>query len=247
MFFHLKQTGWTPKVDIIYTIKFDGEFHPCTYQREYVEGRNTTNFGSFIRGTGWKNSKKGYKIPVYKGTTKEEWESYLSEYGKYCLFFSITGFQLGSDDCVVWAAQQEFNVTLGVGYDYMEGFLGKLNDLNSKIQKIVMDKYKLDIFHTGHQWHGGKYSETSWIISERDLFVVRPQYSLMAYFLTKPHIDPVSDDSKLWKHFVNVIGHNNLDEMEKEFPVSVRDRLTYLFSKEVSDDYEKLMKAYPIG
>ncbi len=246
MFFYLKPTSWSPKEELIYAIKVGGELHPCTYQSDAKKGK----YESFIRGTGWKKSKKVYQVPVYKGTTKEEWEAYLNEHGKYCLFYSITGKQLGDDDCVIWGAKQEFHVAIGVGYEYMANFLTKINALNAKIQKIVLEKHNVDIFSDRMQWNGGKPTDDGWIISQGNLFVVKPCYSLMAYFLTKPHIDPIVDDQKLWKHFVSIVGAKNIDEgehKEKEFPVSVRDRLTYLFSKEVSDEYAAIMKEFPLG
>lgn len=241
MFFYLKTTSWTPKTDTIFAIKVDGELHPCTYQRDYHE-RDKKTYESFIRGTGWKKSKKGYEVPVYRGTTKEEFQAYLEEHGKYCLFFSITGKQLGSGDCVVWAAQQEFNVLLSVGYDYVAGFLEKLNAINKKIADRVQKEHGVDIFLSKVQ-----FTKQEQCVGNYDLFVLKPQYSVMAYFLTKPHIDPVNDDDKLWKHYVAVNGHKHVTDNEDEFPVSVRDRLTFLFGEEVANDYENLMNEYPMG
>lgn len=234
MFFYLKPTSWSPKTDHFYAIKVAGEFHPCTYQRDYNE--ESTKFESFIRGTGWKKSKKGYKIPVFKGSTIEEMQAYIEQHGKFSLFYSITGFQLGSDDCVVWAMKQEFNVSLSIGFEYVAKFNKRIQDLNAKIQKIVMDKHGVDVL-------SGKFQETKQgrYAGSYDLFYVRPHYSIMAYFLTKPHVDVISDDSKLEKHNKTVNGE------EAEFPVSMRERLEFLFSKEVSQEYEAIMKEFPLG
>lgn len=224
----------------------DGDFHPCTYQRDYVEG-NSKSYKSFIRGTGWKSSKKGYKIPVFTGNTTEEIQAYIDEYGKFCLFYSITGFQLNCNDCVVWAMQQEFSVALSVGFDYVAKFTKRVNDLNTKIQKIVMDKHKVDVLSNTFQWTGGKYSENSQIISEYDLFNLRPAYSIMAYFLTKPHVDVLNDDSRLEKHYRAVTSFKHIETKPNEFPVSMKKRLEFLFSKEVARDYEAIMKEFPMA
>ena len=245
MFFYLKPTSWSPKTDHFYAIKVAGEMHPCTYQIDYND--EPTKFESFIRGTGWKKSKKGYKIPVFKGDTIEEMKAYLEEYGKFCLFYSITGFQLGSDDCVVWAMKQEFNVALSIGFEYVSGMVERINKLNSKIQKIVMDKHQVDVLSRKMQWIGGQYTEDSHLVGEYDLFYVRPSYSVMAYFLTKPHLDVINDDNKLWKHYVAVMGYKHTQANEGEFPVQMRARLEFLFSKEVANEYEALMKEYPMS
>jgi len=245
MFFYLKPTSWTPKEDFLYAIKVDGDLHPCTYQRDYND--ESTKFESFIRGTGWKKSKKGYKIPVFRGETLEEMKSYLEQHGKYCLFFSITGFQLGSDDCVVWAMKQEFNVALSIGFEYVAKFTKRIHELNAKIQKIVFDKHGVDVLLRKTQWTGGRYSEGAQIIGEYDLFYVKPAYSIMAYFLTKPHLDVVNDDSRLEKHYKAVTGWKHMEANPDEFPVSMKERLEFLFSKEVAKEYEALMKEFPMG
>jgi len=245
MFFYLKPTSWTPKADFLYAIKVAGDLHPCTYQTNYND--ESTKFEAFIRGIGWKKAKKGYKIPVFKGETLEEMQAYIEQHGKYCLFFSITGFELNSGDCVVWAMQQEFNVALSIGFEYVSGFVKRLNDLNAKIQKIVMDKYQVDVLSDKMQWTGGRYSEGARIIGQYDLFYVKPAYSLMAYFLTKPHLDVVNDDSKLEKHYKAVVGYQHIEANPDEFPVSMKERLEFLFSKEVAKDYEKMMKEVPMG
>jgi hypothetical protein len=244
MFFYLKPTSWTPKTDTFYAIKVDGNMHPCTYQTGLND--ESTKFESFIRGTGWKTSKKGYQIPVFSGNTQEELQAYLDKYGKFCLFYSITGFGLNSGDCVVWAMQQEFNVALSIGFDYVAKFTKRINDLNTKIQKIVMQKHKVDILSKTFQWTGGRYSEGAQIIGEYDLFYVKPAYSVMAYFLTKPHLDVVSDDRKLEKHYKAVTSYKHMEANEGEFPVSMKKRLEFLFSKEVAKDYEAIMKEFPM-
>jgi len=241
MFFYLKPTSWTPKTDTIFAIKTSGELHPCTYQSDYHE-RDKKTYESFIRGTGWKKSKKGYEVPVYRGTTQDEFQAYLNEYGKYCLFFSITGFQLGSGDCVVWAAQQEFNVILSVGYDYVAPFLERLNAINQKIAKRVQEEHGVDVFSNKVQ-----FTKQEQCVGSYDLFYIKPHYSVMAYCLTKPHIDPVTDDEKLWKHYVAVNGHKYVQDNEGKFPVSVKDRLTFLFGKEVAKEYEELMNDFPMA
>ncbi|MEK6829771.1 MAG: hypothetical protein AABY15_06645 [Nanoarchaeota archaeon] len=238
MFFYLKPTGWEPKEDTFHAIKTAGALHPCTYQSDAKKGK----YEAFIRGTGWKKSKNATVVPVYKGTTIEQAQAYMNEHGKYCLFYSITGKHLHDDDCVIWAMKQEFNVAVSLGFEYVENFCKRVNDLNQKIYKIVMDKYKLDIFSERFQYVGGEKGDGRLI--SKDLFQVKPCYSMMAYFLTKPHVDVINDDSKLWKHYVAIHGVDYIDANPNEFPVSMKQRLEFLFSKEVSEEYENIMKEF---
>lgn len=228
-FFYVQPTSWTP-TEPFFAIKNKKRLIPCTYQSDAKNGK----YEAFIYGEGWKKSKNATEVPLPNGDLSK----YLSEYGEYCLFYAITGKERHSRDCVVWAANQEFSVALSVGLEYNSKFVSKVKALNVLIQKIVMEKYGVDVFSEKFQYTK-KDNRMVW----KDLFYVKPHYSLMAYFLCAPHIDPVSDDDKMWKHFAKLEGVEN----EDKFPVSVKDRLTYLFSEEVSDEYERIMNDYPLS
>lgn len=233
IFNYVGETSWTPKEDF-WAIKVEKELYPCTYQSDAKKGE----YESFVRGRGWKKSKKGILVSKFKGESVSDLNSYLKDWGKECLFYSITGFNTNSDDCVIWAARQEFIVSLSVGFEYVAGLTGKINVLNEKIKQIVKEKHGIDM-----EEHRYQYTKEKRLVSIDDLFLIRPSYSLMAYFLTKPNLDVIRDDDRLWKHYVNLNGIEN----ESEFPVCMRDRLTFLFSKEISDGYEQIMKNYPMA
>ena len=232
--FYTEKTSWTPEKDF-YAIKFEKEFHPCTYQSD----AQNQKYEAFVRGIGWKKSKKGYLIPLFKGTTVEELNDYITEYGKFCAFYSITGFHLYADDCVVWSAKQEFTVGLNIGFDYVSKIVNDVNNLNDKILKLIHEKNTITDLRGKFCYVNGNICDM-----ETDFFKVKINYSLMAYFLCKPHVDVVSDDDKLYKFYNRISG---CKEDQSEFPVSVKDRFTFLFSEEVSNEYERIMKEYPIG
>lgn len=232
--FYTEKTSWTPEKDF-YAIKVEKEFHPCTYQSDAEKEK----YEAFIRGIGWKKSKKGYLIPLFKGTTVEELNDYIAKYGKFCAFYSITGFHLYSDGCVIWAAKQEFMVALNLGFEYVSKMVNDVNQLNDKILKLIHEKNTITDLRGKFCYVNGNICDM-----ETDFFKVKIHYSLVAYFLCKPHIDPVTDDEKLYKFYNRISG---CKEDQSEFPVSVKDRLTFLFSEEVSKEYERIMNEYPIG
>lgn len=234
MMFYLKSTDWTPK-EPFFAIKTEGDLHPCCYQSDAKKGK----FEAFIRGKGWKKAKKAQLVPLFEGTTKADFEAYLKTWGKYCLFYAITGKELNSGDCIVWHAQQEFIVLLSVGYDYIQSFYERITAINRIIDATI--KKHLNVTEITTRYIQNKKG----FFSTDKFFQVRPTYSLMAYFITAPHVDVVSDDDKLWKHFVEL--YKPTEAEMQAFPVSMRDRLTFLFGKEASDMYEAVMKDFPMS
>ena len=232
MLHYLQHTSWTP-TEPFYAIKVNGEYHPCTYQSDTKKG----TYESFIRGTGWKKQKKGYLIPLFEGSMKD-FQVYIDLYGEYCLFYSITGKQLGDDACIIWSARQGFKVILSVGWEHVLNFYTQACAINAKIKELELSKRGIDI--TQNYWIDDK----RWI-NTRDLFFVAPTYSIMAYFLTAPHVDVIQDDERLWKHFVSVCGPET-EEERAAFPVCMRDRFVYLWSEEVASMYETMMNDFPM-
>lgn len=234
MFINLEPTSWTPK-ESFYAIKHGGEYYPCYSQRDSKQGK----YDTFIGGKGWVKSKTAKLIPLYTGTTISEFERYLKEYGENCLFYSITGFTIDSKDCVVFGAIQEFKVLIAVGFEYFEKFVKSIQEINTKIKEIMLGRG----FDINERW----ITKDDKFYSTKDFFVVRPQYSLMSYFLCAPHVDVVGDDTLLWKHYVEEYKPQTDEELDNVFPCSPKDRLTFLFSSEVADMYEKILNDFPIS
>lgn len=232
---YLKETSWTPK-EPFFAIKFENALYPCSYQSDAKKGK----FEAFIRGVGHKKAKKGIEIPLLEQNPSiEQLNDYINKYGANCAFYSITGFTIDSNDCVVSAMQTEFKSGLAVGLEYTSKFAGEIHQLNQMIKEVYQTKYGIDF---SDSWNTpSKNPKIYGHFFTTDLFYVRPNFALFFYWLCAPHIDPVNDDSKMEKLFTKLY-----DSEKTEFPVSVKDRLTFLFGEPVCKEYERLMDAYKL-
>lgn len=223
-FFYL-QTTKRPTTDFK-AIKVNNTLYPAKLN-------NSGKYESFIFGIGWKQRKNVYNIPYFKNPSIKGLNNYLKEYGKYCLYFALTGRNLNNKDIVYESERNEFNVACEIGFDKINEIASKVNELNCKIFDIVYKKHGVSIYHDMVQ------TTKQGNIVFRDLFQAKIEYSIMGLILTpKPNLNPVVDDQKLWKHFKALYP----EIPENKFPVSVKERLEYLFSKEVSELYEDILK-----
>lgn len=233
MFFYCNFTNRTPEKPFkAYKVK------DVYYPSDNSEGK------VFIYGEGWKKGKSPIEIPLITELTLENVKTHYEKYGKFCTFYAITGFELGSQDCVVSAANREFNVatSFDCSFEYVANCVGQIKSTNQKIFKIMMDKYGIDMESKYNYQYTKDDPEHKHLIVRNDLFMIKPSYSLMYYILTKPNLDVINDDSLLWRHYVTMFGVKNKDE----FPVCMKDRLTFLFNKEISDDYERILNDFPL-
>jgi len=240
MFSYLNETSWTP-TEPFYAIrvKINGqkELHPCNYQSDANKGK----YEAFIRGIGWKKAKTAELIPLFKGGLPE-FKEYLETYGKYCLFYAITGKELNSDDCVVSAAKAEIISLLHYGADYCMEVSKAVNELNNRIIKHTLNQLGLtEITHRYQTLPNGNH------LNAEDLFRLKVNYYIFYPLIGPPNLDPMVDDTRLFKHYVAMVraGVYNDPEIEN-FPVSVKDRLTFLFGEYVANEYKRILYAYPI-
>jgi hypothetical protein len=200
----------------------DDVLYPCETSRRRKE--------LFVYGKGWLTYKKAQTIPTIQPDGDKT--EYLNKYGKFCLFYALTGEKLGSEYRGRYV-ENEFKCAVALGFDVVETFTQKVNDINNKIRTITLDKHGVDISVDSVQTtRQGKHVWTS------DLFKVSPCYTLCVFFLTNPYIDAMADDALLWNHHVAVNGVTN----EDNFPVQMRERLEFLFDNEVATMYEKLLQ-----
>lgn len=122
--------------------------------------------------------------------------------------------------------------------EYGTKFLELIHEINNDIKNIYISQ--------GFEFNKGYSYINDVFVSHTDLFSVKPQYSIMYYFLTKPTVDVVSDDDKLWKHFVHIHKAFNYD-LDNTLPVSVKDRLIFLFNKDIAKKYENLLNNFSIA
>lgn len=242
MFYYCQFDERTPKEPFL-SYKIDGELHPKTSSGKQI----------FIYGKGWKTPKgKGILIPLLPNLKYESVKSHIEEFGKNCTFYAITGYEIRSQDCCAFASSQEFNVAtskMPESLEYVAECVSEIKKVNQKIYQLMLEKYGIDMEGRNYQYCKDDPEHKNLIV-KNDLFWLRPHYSLMAYFLTKPHLDVVSDDGKLWKHFVELYPGDKLDlvhEEKCELPIQMKARLEFLFNKEISEDYERIMNKYPMG
>lgn len=149
----------------------------------------TDRFGEdnevFVRGLGYKKFGKTNMVvvPVYDMEI-DNWDEYLNKYGKYCLFYSLSGYSLDDFDCCALSSQREFYSLL-----QCNGGIKKYQeyvDMILKIQEIQTNKLK-EMFSYLYDW------EIKQIIQEK---LFRPCYSIM-FMTMPPYLDTPADDDKL--------------------------------------------------
>lgn len=233
MFFYCIHSNYTP-TEPFSAWKVDGELYP---DNGYEKGK------IFVPGKGYKKkSGKEVTVPLIPDLTAENVQAHFNEYGKYCTFYAITGYDLFDQDCCAQDKIQEFKSAVICGFDYVAGCVEKIQQVNRKIRDILMDRYGLDI-RQGACWAQYPKTNPEHLVDKDKLFFVKPYYSLMFYIITAPSLDVIHDDDRLWKHYVAINGINHKDK----FPVQMKARLTFLFNKEVTDDYEFILHNYGLN
>lgn len=220
--------------------KFENKLYPANYQK--TNSKDMVKF--FIYGKGTIERKKPIWVDRLKGETCNDLTNYIREYGENILFYSLTNTTLEDQDCVMHAARQEFKSALWTcGFDYLFEFNDEVKKLNQMIENHYKKLYGANVLLKYSTKINDERNDFQYIFKDK-LFFVKPHFSVMAYVIVAPYIDPVSDDDKLWKHWVNV---KRNDQSDDEFPVSVKDRLTFLLGKDISTEYERIMNKYPLS
>jgi hypothetical protein len=159
-----------------YAIKYKGELHPFKDKNEKE---------IFIYGAGRIKIKKQsiVSVPLYSKKISE-WNTYLNEYGKRCLYYSLTGDYLGNQDCCMIRQQQEFGCIVKYGPEKFSQFALNFNAFQ-KIQRDVINALP-DIC----------------LLYSKDMHIT-PRYSIVYSFLTcAPYMDAITDDKKLENTYI---------------------------------------------
>lgn len=141
----------------------------------------------FICGLGAKKFTKTnwVIVPAFSGEI-EDWDEYIKKYGYYCLFYSISGYDLRSMDCCVIPSQHEFYSLLQCagGIKKYQRYV----DLVLKIQAIQAEKIKEML-----------PNKDGWSIKHTiDECLFRPYFALYS-FVMSPYLDTIHDDDKMEK------------------------------------------------
>ena len=225
-------------------IRIDDIFYPVDeYVPEDYQKRKT--FEVFINGTGWKkcSTKKIMEIPRYS-LQCEDWETYLKVYGIRALFYSLTNVSYGSADACHYNAHMEFNAVLGLKdvSKYVQ-WLHKVFHIQ-ELCKPYLEEYQKKV---SFPW---KFIEEHTIIPHYTLWTGRMGIPF------GPTLDPISDermlDSLYWKlglaarneeENIFITADEIIEKMkdDKEWPVSVRDKMIKMFNKDIADLYEECL------
>lgn len=196
------------------------------------------------------------ELAPQKFQTLGDVEKFFNAYGVYCLYFALTNQKLKANDLSWNCLSYEMLAMERVGFKKWVGFIEAVNTLKRKIYEIYLNKY------------GVEYKQ----VKSNKLFDIRLEYFHVYPFLTLPHLNPINDDNLLVNTYIKLTfsdeynTYYNFDEnynliktiyeyenskltikeqnIKTDFPISVQDRLTYLFNSEIAADYEKLINNF---
>ena len=204
----------------------------------------------FVYNIGWKKFGKTNKIvvPLFSGNI-DEWDDYVEKYGKECLFYSLSGYSLHSNDCCILSAIREFHSIFQCygGIKHYQEFVENVE----KIQQIQTDVFKEKLSFL-----------TDWGLNnfiENHLF--RPCYSIF-FLIMSPYLDTPTDDKKMEEFYINYRKHEIMSEYSdydnikasnlifKEiddgvvFPICMSDRIKMLFGEECERLYQSILDSF---
>lgn len=139
----------------------------------------------FVYGLGWKKlgKKNWVNVPLFSGEI-EDWDNYLKEYGKECLFYSLTGYSLKSNDCCANNMVEEFLSLLQCkgGIEQYQKYVENIEAIQEIQTEVFNEKlsYMTD------------YSRKKFINKN----LIRPCYRVFL-FISTPYLDTPTDDNKL--------------------------------------------------
>lgn len=207
----------------------------------------------FIYGQGWKrvNKKSIVDVPHFSWEV-EDWNKYIEDYGRRCLFFSLTGEDLKSPDASVWMCRKEFESIDDI--EKFTRFMLKLDELQ-KAQIPILEDYKGKVnfpynFVEDHIIEpsydlGGKIGDGSFLDRVANIILIGV------------HLDPMTDERKMrsvyYKLRMKEINPDTDDlfttakEIDEElandklWPTSIKDQMLKLYGEKVTALYEELL------
>lgn len=141
----------------------------------------------FVYGIGWKKFGKtnNVVVPCFSGEL-EDWDRYIKEYGIECLFYSLTGYSLHSNDCCSDKYVSEFYSLLHLRFKGGIRKYQKFVDAVLKIQDIQKEKLT-EMFSYKADW------EVKDIIKKNTFY---PCFRIFCVIMP-PYLDTPTDDDKL--------------------------------------------------
>lgn len=195
----------------------------------------------FIYGKGWKKlgKKKIVDVPVITDTT--DLNEFLNGYGYKCLYYALTSQLLGSQDCCWTYIQAEFMSMIRVGINDWMDVLNKFNNLKKDIINISLNKWGINPY----DYNKMQTSKGGRLFFREGVFAPTLKHSIAGIIRCLPYLDAISDDDALYKTYY--LCELNGDESllsDDNLPISVKDRITYLYNENVTAQYENLMNPF---
>lgn len=254
-FYHIeKYQQWHKRTDSFETFKAARIKDEKSGQTVLYPMSNTDGNSVFIYGQGWKkvNKKNIIDVPYFSGNV-EDWDNYIGHYGKRCLFFSLTGEDLNSQDAAVWMARKEFDAIDDIR-KHTE-FMVKLHELQ-EVQTPILESYK------------DRVNYSLYLVKDN---LIEPSYDLggkigdgsfedhlASHIIISAHVDPMADELKMRSLYYQMRMkelHPDTDTLfdtskevraelrnDKLWPVSVEDQMMKLYGPKVTSLYKELLE-----
>lgn len=194
----------------------------------------------FIYGIGRKKFGKAKRIELSVIDDQTDLQEYLNLYGSDCLFYGLTNQLINNNDCSWTCVMDDFKAMLVFGIDKWIVYVERVKKLKEVVNTTYQQKYGIIANNEKIQT-----TNRNNIVFRNSLFVVNINHYLMYPFKGFPHFDVINDDSRLCNTFKYCEwlkdGKEDLSIDTSVFPVSVKDRLIYLFNEEVANEYSELM------
>lgn len=207
---------------------------------------------TFIHGIGYVKLKKKniVKVPLYDYENEEDWDEYLNKYGRYCLYYSLTGHDYLSPACCEISAQAEFRSLVNYKIDIKryQTYVYNVKQIQQIQRDILYKTYKFD-----------KYKV--------DKCLFYPMFYIQFSWCTcSPYLNTLSDDSKLEmayrmirckemsdnglgivKNAIDIcsILHKEIEEGVK-FPICMKDRIKKIYGERCAEFYQSILDEFKV-
>ena len=191
----------------------------------------------FVGGESHFKIKKKDVVKIPALTDDTDLNLYLKEYGGNCLFYALTHRGLGSCwNDLSWRSQYlDFTSMLQLGFDQWRSLMEDFHSLFNRIRELYRNRYGVKAV----EHLGACYSRP---------FTPRLRHFISYPYRCKPHFDPIQDEQALRCTYVHCCLDGDFGQYIEEFkgnqvklPVSVKDKMIFLFDEGVADSYETLM------
>lgn len=247
-----------PKEDF-YAMEISGILYPLIN----YNGRKQV----FVYGYGWVKDerKKLHEIPLYS-ENPYQWDDYLKKYGKYCMFYSLTGAEYDSRDCSNIKIRSEFKMINEHGISKYLGYASlwwRFHEIQNQVIENMpgmCDAYRYDmIIYPFTSIIGCSLIPIPNAPADDEKLECAYKYSLKKCLETKhPLYSKYKENRNIWEkdrlvdalEYAKDLGSKislecdievGMSMLDGTFPVCMRDRMILLYGQEASDLYDQMI------